>query len=73
MCFIDKRKMNWIRKEDHVLDPVRPPGQVGYGDAGRHNFPFSVKHHPTPISSKMVCVWFMIIYYAISPLKAHFN
>ena len=28
MCFIDKRKRNWIRKKDHVLDPVRPPGRV---------------------------------------------
>ena len=32
MCFIEK--MNCIRirkKEDHVPDPVRPPGRVGSG------------------------------------------
>ena len=28
--------MNWIRKEDHVQDPVRPSGRVGYGGASRH-------------------------------------
>ena len=31
MCFIDKKKMNWIRKEDRVSDPIRPSGQVGLG------------------------------------------
>ena len=31
MCFTDKRKKNWIRKEDRVPDPVRPPGRVGSG------------------------------------------
>ena len=38
MCFIDKRKRNWIRKEDHVLDPFRPPGRDGYDGAGPHIF-----------------------------------
>ena len=38
MYFTDKRKKNWIRKEDHVPDSVRPPGQVKYGDASRHIF-----------------------------------
>ena len=28
MCFTDKRKRNWIRKEDRVHDPVRPPGRA---------------------------------------------
>ena len=36
MCFIDKRKRNWIRKEDRVLDRVRPPGRVRYDGVGRH-------------------------------------
>ena len=36
MCFTDKIKRNWIRKEDHVPDPGRPPGRVGYGGASRH-------------------------------------
>ena len=31
MCFTDKRKMNWIQKEDHVPDPVRPPSRVRSG------------------------------------------
>ena len=37
MCFTDKRKRNWIRKEDLVPDPVRPPGRVRYGGTSRHN------------------------------------
>ena len=36
MCFNDKRKRNWIRKEDLVFDRVRPSGQVGYDGVGRH-------------------------------------
>ena len=35
MCFIDKRKMNWIRKEERVLDPVWPPGRVKSGMGAR--------------------------------------
>ena len=35
MCFIDKRKKNWIKKEDNVPDPVRPPGQVRSGTGAR--------------------------------------
>ena len=31
MCFNDKRKRNWIRKEDHVPDSVRPLGRVRSG------------------------------------------
>ena len=31
MCFTDKRKRNWIRKEDRV------PDRVGYGGAGCHS------------------------------------
>ena len=31
-----KRKRNWIRKEDHVPNPVRPLGWVGYGGMSRH-------------------------------------
>ena len=27
--------MNWIRKEDRVPDPVRPPGRVGLGTGAR--------------------------------------
>ena len=38
MCFIDKRKKNWIQKEDRVADPVRSLGRVGYGDASYHIF-----------------------------------
>ena len=37
MCFTEKRKRNWIRKEDCVPDPVRPPGRVGYGGASCHS------------------------------------
>ena len=37
MCFIDKRKMNWIRKDDRIPDPIRPPSRVGYGGTGCHN------------------------------------
>ena len=37
MCFTDKRKRNWIRKEDRVPNQVRHPGQVLYGGAGCHN------------------------------------
>ena len=33
MCFIDKRKRNWIQKEDRVPDRVQPPGRVGSGTA----------------------------------------
>ena len=36
MCFIDKRKRNWIRKEDRVSDRVRPLGRVRYDGAGHH-------------------------------------
>ena len=36
MCFIEERKRNWIRKEDRVPDPVRPPGWVMYWGASRH-------------------------------------
>ena len=36
MCFTDKRKRNWIRKEDCLPDLVRPPGWVRYEGAGRH-------------------------------------
>ena len=36
MCFTDKRKMNWIRKEDCAPNPVRPSGRVRYGGARRH-------------------------------------
>ena len=38
MCFTDKRKRNWIQKEDSVPDQVRSPGRVKYDDAGRHRF-----------------------------------
>ena len=31
MCFTNKRKRNWIRKEDRILDPVQPLGRVGSG------------------------------------------
>ena len=37
MCFTDKRKRNWIQKEDRVPDLVRPPGLVGYGGVSRHS------------------------------------
>ena len=37
MCFTNKIKMNWIRKEDRIPNRVRPPGRVWYGGAGRHN------------------------------------
>ena len=36
MCFIDKRKRNWIQKEDSVPDPVWPSGRVGDKGASRH-------------------------------------
>ena len=26
MCFTDKIKRNWIKKDDRVPDPVQPPG-----------------------------------------------
>ena len=42
MCFTDKRKRNWIRKEDHVPDPVRPQSRVGYGGANRHTIRFFI-------------------------------
>ena len=38
MCFTDKIKMNWIRKENRVLDLVRPASQVGYEGTSRHIF-----------------------------------
>ena len=31
MCFTDKRKRNWIRKEDRVPDYIRPLGPVESG------------------------------------------
>ena len=31
MCFTDKRKRNWIRKEDCIPDLVLPSGRVGSG------------------------------------------
>ena len=36
MCFTNKRKRNWIRKEDRVPDRIRSLGQVEYGGTGRH-------------------------------------
>ena len=39
MCYTDKRKMNWIPKEDRVTNPIRPPGWVEYGDTGCHKKP----------------------------------
>ena len=37
MRFTNKRKMNCIRKDDRVLDQVRPSVRVGYDGTGRHN------------------------------------
>ena len=34
MYFTDKRKKNWIQKEDRVLDQVRPPDRVEFGYGG---------------------------------------
>ena len=39
MCFTDKRKRNWIRKEDHILDPVRPLGRVRGREPSHFPFP----------------------------------
>ena len=34
MCFIEKKNCIRIcKREDHVPDPVRTPGRVGYWDA----------------------------------------
>ena len=30
--------MNWIRKEDCVPNPVRPPGRVGYRGTSLHKW-----------------------------------
>ena len=46
MRFTDKRKRNWIQKEDRVLDRVQPLAWVGYGGTGRYisNRNFDVFH-----------------------------
>ena len=36
MCFTDKTKRNWIKKEDRFPDPVRPSGWVRYKGASHH-------------------------------------
>ena len=35
MCFTNKRKRKWIRKENLVPDLVRPSGRVGSGTTAR--------------------------------------
>ena len=36
MCFTNKRKRNWIQKNDLIPDRVQPPDRVGYGGVGRY-------------------------------------
>ena len=54
MYFIDKRKRNWIRKEDRVLDQVRPPGRVGYGGASPHSDIVNIQEHIESMSQHRI-------------------
>ena len=51
MCFADKRKRNWIQKEDRVPYPFWPPSWVGSGMGARGAviiFPCSLGLLPSP-------------------------